>query len=141
VTDVADEAWTLPVYDIDRSGLQAGEWRQPLAVPHAQVADSDSDDLRRSVWTQRRVQRRELAHHLLSTEARVHQATHIPALVQRLLATVAVPEVSRTDICQERTLTRYRRGGVRNRVGTQGDGRQDGQANYPHPSRATVSPP
>jgi len=24
---------------------------------------------------------------------------------------------------------------------TQGDGRQDGQANYPHPSRATVSPP
>jgi hypothetical protein len=24
---------------------------------------------------------------------------------------------------------------------TQGNGRQDGQANYPHPSRATVTPP
>jgi hypothetical protein len=38
------------------------------------------------------------------------------------------------------TLTRYG-SGVRNRVGTQGDGRQDGQANYSHSSRATVSPP
>jgi hypothetical protein len=34
-----------------------------LAVPRAQVADSDPDDLRRPAWTQRRVQRRELAHH------------------------------------------------------------------------------
>jgi len=110
-------------------------------VPRAQVADSDSDDLRRPVWTQARVQRRELADHFLSTEARVHQAAHIPALVQRLQATVAVPDASGTDICQERTLTPYRSGGVRNWGCTQSDGRQDGQANYPRPSRATVSPP
>jgi IS5 family transposase len=101
-------------------------------VPRAQVADSDCDDLGRPVWTQRRVQRRELAHHLVSTEARIHQATHIQALVQSLQATVAVPEASRTDICQERTLTRYWSGGVRNRGCTQGDGRRDGQANYPN---------
>ena len=31
--------------------------------------------------------------------------------------------------------------GDRDRFGTQRDGRQNGQANYPHPSRATVSPP
>jgi hypothetical protein len=123
-----------------------------LAVPRAQVTDSDSDDLGRPVWTQRRVHRRELLHHVLSTEASVHQATDIQALVQRHLVTAAVPEASRTDICQERTPTAPRprcrplgasryRSGVRNRFGTQGDGRQDGQANYPHPSRATVSPP
>jgi hypothetical protein len=41
------------------------------AMPRAQVADSDSDDLRRTVWTQRRVQCRELVHHVLLTQARV----------------------------------------------------------------------
>src|SRR5271166_6924185 len=58
-----------------------------LPVPRAQVADSDSDDLRRPVSTQRRVRRRELVHHVLSTEAGVHQATDIQALVQRHLVT------------------------------------------------------
>jgi hypothetical protein len=46
-------------------------------VPRAQVADSDSDDLRRPVWTQRRVRRRELVHHVLSTKAGVHQAWQV----------------------------------------------------------------
>jgi hypothetical protein len=54
-----------------------------LAVPRAQVADSHSHDLRCPAWTQRRVPRRELPHHVWSTEASVHQATHIEALVQR----------------------------------------------------------
>ena len=79
---------------------------EQLAVPRAQVAGSDSDDPRRPAWTQRRVQRRELVHHLLSTEASVHQATDIQALVKRHPVTAAVPEARRTDICQERTLTR-----------------------------------
>jgi hypothetical protein len=128
--------------------------RGPLAVPGAKVADGDSDDLRRPVWTQRRVVRRELAHHVLSAEAGVHQTTHIQALVQCHLATAVVSEAGRTDICQERTPTAPRtrarcpalgasrcRSGAASRVGPQSHGRQDGDANHPYPSRATAGPP
>jgi len=126
----------------------------PLAVPGTQVADGDSDDLRRPVWTQPRVRSGELAHHVLSAKASVHQATDIQALVQRHLATTAVSEADRTDICQERTpaapRTRARcrplgtsrcRCGAGSSVGPQSHGRQDGDANYPRPSRSAVRPP
>jgi hypothetical protein len=123
-----------------------------LAVPRAQVADSDSDDLRRPVWTQRRVFGRELTHHARSTKASVHQATNIQALVHLIHTAVGISEAGRIDISQERTPsapdTRPRplgacrcRVGLRIRVGTQSHGRQDGHANYPNPSRATVNPP
>ena len=65
-------------------------------MPGAQVADGDSDDLRRPVWTQPRVVRGELAHHVLSAKASVHQATHIQALVQCHLFTAAVSEAGRS---------------------------------------------
>jgi len=45
------------------------------------------------------------------------------------------------DACCLQCGNEVRRIGVRNRVGTQSHNRQDGHANYPHPSRATVNPP
>jgi hypothetical protein len=115
-----------------------------LAVPGTQVADSDPDDLRRPAWTQRRVVGGELAHHVLSTEASIHEATDIYALVQRHLAATAVPQTDRADVCQERAPTapraRARRGPLRAyrcrsrdrlRGGPQRQGCQNCQADYP----------
>ena len=119
-----------------------------LAVPRAQVADSDSDDLRRPVWTQGRIVPQELVRHLLLTEASVHQTTHILALVQRHRVTPGVPEAGRSDICPERARTAVRnrlrsrplkasrwRIGVRVRDGRQSGDRQDSGAKYPDNSR------
>jgi hypothetical protein len=121
-------------------------------VPRAQVADGEPDDLRRPVWTQRRIVPQELVRHLLWTEASVHQATHIQALIRRHRVTPGVPEAGRTDICHERTHTAARsrlrsrpleasrwRIGVRARDGNQSCDRQDGGTNSRKPSRRADS--
>jgi hypothetical protein len=122
------------------------------AVPRAQVVDGDPDDLRRPVWTKRRIVPQELVRHLLWTEASVHQATHIPALIHRHRVTPGVPVAARCDICLERTHTAVRsrlrsrpleasrwRIGVRVRDGKQSCDRQDGGTNYRNLSRRANS--
>jgi hypothetical protein len=122
------------------------------AVPRAQVVDGDPDDLRRPVWTQRRIVPQELVRHLLWTEASVHQATHIQALIHRHRVTPGVPVAGRSDIYLERTHTAVRsrlrsrpleasrwRIGVRVRDGSQSCDRQDGGTNYRNLSRRADS--
>jgi hypothetical protein len=117
-------------------------------VPRAQVADSDSDHLRRPAWTQGRIVPQKLVRHLLLTEASVHQTTHIQALIQGHPVTPGVREAGRSDICLERTLSAVRnrllsrpletsrwRIGVRVGDSRQSDDRQDSGANHPNPSR------
>ena len=117
-------------------------------MPRAQVADGEPDDLCCPVWTQPRIVPQELALHIRSTEASVHQGTDIQTLIHGHCVAPGVPEAARGDICLVRTHSAPRdglrsrpweaslwRNGVRVRDGSQSCDRQDSGTNYRNPSR------